>query len=146
MKIGVIFVHSAKEYLMQIKLCEIHINNKLEDLDKLKSMIFKITTTLKQDVVSSSGNQDKLGDAIAKIVDLETEINQAIDDFIDKKREISSIIDKVKNAEQLQVLHKRYLEHKRWEEIACEMNMTFRNVCYIHGRALETVERIMKGE
>lgn len=141
-----IIVHSAKEYLMQIKLCEIHIDNKLEDLDKLKALVFKVTTALKPDVVSSSGSQDKLGDAIAKIVDLQNEINQAIDDFIDKKREISSIIDKVTNAEQLEVLHKRYLEHKRWEQIACEMNMSFRNVCYIHGRALETVESIMKGE
>lgn len=139
-------MNNAKEFLMQIKLCEIHITNKLEDLDKLKSMIFKITTTLKQDVVSSSGSQDKLGDAIAKIVDLEEEINQAIDEFIDKKREISSIIDKVTNAEQLQVLHKRYLEHKQWENIAVEMNIALRTVYNIHGSALQAVERIMKGE
>ena len=133
------------EFLKQVELCDRNITNKLEELSHLKSMVLKVTATWKQDVTSGGmGNQDKLGDAISKIVDLETEINQEIDKFVDKAREVSAVIQKVQDADQLAVLHKRYFLYHTWEQIACDMNMTYRNVCYIHGKALQAVEELMK--
>ena len=74
----------AKEFLMQVELCDINISNKLDELSHLKSMVLKITSTWKQDIISGgSGNQDKLGDAVSKIIDMETEINSAVDKFVD---------------------------------------------------------------
>lgn len=134
----------AKEYLNQVRLCDTKINNKLEELSRLRDMVTKITATLKADVVGGGGSQDKLGDAVARIVDLQREINAAVDDYVDRSRAIAAIIDKISDAEQLQVLHKRYFEYKKWEEIACEMHMTYRNVCYIHGRALQSVAALLK--
>ena len=58
----------AKEYLQQVKLCDAHIGNKLEELSRLKDMVYHITSTLRGDVVSGGGSKDKLGDAVAKIV------------------------------------------------------------------------------
>ena len=80
----------AKRMLQQVRLFDIHINSKLEELDKLKALTMKITTTIKPDVVSSGGNQDKIGDAVAKIVDLQDEINQAVDDYIDRKKMVNA--------------------------------------------------------
>ena len=136
---------NAKHFLQQIKLYDSKINSLLEELDNLKAMTLKITTTLKQDVVSSGGSQDKIGDAIAKIVDLEAEINAAVDGFVNKKKAVNDVLDKVHDPDQYAVLYKRYILYKRWEQIACDMSMTYRNVLYIHGRALQTVDRIMKG-
>ena len=135
----------AKEFLQQVKLCDMHINEKLEELEKLKALTMKITATWKQDAVSGSGNQDKLGDAVAKIVDLEREINSAVDSYVDKKKEVSAIIEKIKDPDQVAVLYKRYFQGEHWEQIAFEMGFTYRNVCYIHGRALQTVEVLLKG-
>ena len=133
----------AKAYLKQIELCDIHISSKIEEVDKLRALATKVTSTLKADVVSGSMNQDKLGDAVAKIIDLQDDINKSIDRYIDLKNEISKIIEKVTDADQAAVLYKRYFLYERWEQIACEMNMTYRNVCYIHGRALQTVESLL---
>lgn len=133
----------AKEYLEQVKLFDAHINNKLEELQRLKDMVTKVTSTWKGDVVSGGGNQDKLGDAVARIVDLKNEVNQAIDDYIDKQKEIGAILDQIKDADQLRVLYKRYFDDLTWEQIACDMHMTYRNVCYIHGRALQAVGRLL---
>lgn len=133
----------AKEYLQQVKLCDVHVNNNLEELSKLKDMVYHITSTLRGDVVSGSGSQDKLGDAVAKIVDLEAEINEAVDAYVDKKREVSKTIERIKDPDQVQVLHKRYFEYLTWEQIACEMHMTYRNVCYIHGRALQAMAELI---
>ena len=134
----------AKAYLRRIELLDAHINNKLNDLATLRTMVTKITATITPVAVSGSGNQDKLGDAIAKIVDLQDEINQKIDKFVDSKREVSAVLEKLQEPDHVKVLHKRYIEYKQWEQIACEMKYTYRNVCYIHGKALQAVEAILK--
>lgn len=134
----------AKAYLRRIELLDAHINNKLNDLAALRSMVTKITATITPVAVSGSGNQDKLGDAIAKIVDLQDEINQKIDKFVDAKKEVSAVFEKLQEPDHVKVLHKRYIEFKPWEQIACEMKYSYRNVCYIHGKALQAVEAILK--
>ena len=37
----------AKEYLKRVKLYDTHINNKMEELDRLNAMVRKITQTLR---------------------------------------------------------------------------------------------------
>lgn len=134
----------SKKYLQQIQLYDSHITTKLEELQHLKGMVLRITPTLKDDVVSGGGTQDKLAEAVAKIVDLEAEINRDIDRYVNAKQEISATLDKLTNPDQLQVLHMRYVQYKTWEQIACDMNMTYRNVCYIHGKGLQAVNEILK--
>ena len=135
---------NPKEYLKQVKLYNTHISNKLDEMDRLKDIVTKVTTSLSFDPVHGSGNQDKLGNAVARIVDLQTEVNQAIDAYIDKKREICLVIDQIKDPDQLRVLYKRYFDDLTWEQIACDMHMSYRNVCYIHGKALQAVAKILE--
>ena len=136
----------AKEFLSQVELCDIHISNMLDELQQLKDMVLKITGKWKDDVISGgSGNQDKLGSAVSKIVDMEAEINSAVDNYVDKKKEVKAVLGKITDPDQVAVLYKRYFQYMTWEEIACEMHMTYRNVCYIHGKALQTVEELLNG-
>ena len=134
----------AKAYLQQVKLYDTHINNKLEELSRLKALSTQITSTIKDVPAFGGGSQDKLGDIVAKIVDLENEINEAVDAYIDKQREIGRLLERLEDADQVAVLHKRYFEYMPWEQIALEMHMTYRNVCYIHGRALQEMERMVQ--
>jgi DNA-directed RNA polymerase specialized sigma subunit len=138
-------VCDAKAFLMKIELLDAHINNRINDLHELKSLVTKITATISQVSVSGSGNHDKIGDSVAKIVDLQDEINQKIDKYVDLKREISALLEKIQDPDQVKVLHKRYFEYKPWEQIACEMGYSYRNVCYIHGKALQAFEALMEG-
>jgi DNA-directed RNA polymerase specialized sigma subunit len=135
----------AKAYLQKIELLDAHINNKLNDLHMLRTLVTKITANISPVAVSGSGNQDKLGDAVAKIIDLQDEINRKIDTFVDLKREISAKLEQIDDADFVKVLHKRYFEYKPWEQIACEMNYSYRNVCYIHGKALQAFAAVMEG-
>lgn len=136
--------NEIQEMLKSIKLYDTHINNKLEEVAALRDMITKITATLRDDASLGGGNNDKVGAAVAKIVDLENEINEAVDRYVDRKREIDAIVERVTNADQLRVLHKLYYEYKSWGRIAEEMHMTERNAQFIHGRALLTIARILK--
>ena len=88
---------NAKEYLCRIGRCDAKINAMLAEVDGLYAMVTKITPTLKSDVVTGGGNQDKIGGAVAKIVDLKDDINREIDRFVDMKRETAAMLDKLEN-------------------------------------------------
>jgi len=134
---------NTKDFLQQIELFDNHINNKLEELERLRSLTLKITSSLKQDVVSASGSQDKLGDAVAKIVDLQNEINQSIDLYVDRKREVNRVLEQIRDVDYFQVLSKRYLLYEPWEQIAMEMGYTYRHITRLHGEALQAVRKIL---
>lgn len=134
----------STKYLREIKKLDSIINSQLDEVDSLYAMITRITPVLKDDVVTGSGNTDKIGNAIAKITDLKEEINRDIDKLVDKKREASSLLKKLENPLHYEVLHKRYVLFESFEQIALEMGYTYRNICYIHGRALQAFDRILK--
>lgn len=136
--------NAAKEFLKQVRLCDIHINNMLEEKARLKALALKITSTWGAAPVSGSRSQDKMGDAIAKIVDLEREIDKAVDEYVDKKKEVIAVLEKIQNPDQLEVLYKRYIQYESFEQISNEMGMTYRNVCNIHVKALQSVNESLE--
>lgn len=136
--------NSAKRYLQRIKHCDSCINTKLEERQRLWDKMTKITPTLKQDVVSGGGSQDNMSDAMAKLIDLEAEINREIDFFIDARKAVTKTIDKVDDARLHTVLNMRYVQFKTWEQIACDMGCSYQWVCKLHGIALQAVEKIIK--
>lgn len=136
----------AKAFLVRIQIYDAIIDSKIEEVQKLESMITKITPTLRDDAGSGGGFSDKLGDAVAKIVDLRNEINSYIDSYVEMKRETARVMEQLQDPDQYKVLYKRYFEGKTFETIACDMFMTYRNVCYIHGKALQEIEKILKRE
>lgn len=136
--------NSAKRYLQQIRRLDTKINRDIEELHRLKAMVTKITPTLKQDVVSGGGSQDKLAEAMSKIIDFEAEINREIDFFIDARNAVTATIDKVEDARLHKVLNMRYVQFKTWEQIACYMGRSYQWVCKLHGTALQVVEKIIE--
>ena len=135
---------NAKECLNSIREYDVMIDSKLAEVDALYTMITRITPVLKTDMVASGGaDQDKIGNALAKIIDLKDEINRDIDHFVDKKREVIALLMQIGNPLYYQVLHKRYFLYQTFEQIALEMDYSYRGICYLHGRALQAFERLM---
>lgn len=131
--------------MSEIRRLDAVIDAKLAERDALYEMLTHITPTLKQDVVSSCGfQQDKMGNAIAKIADLGNEIDSVIDSFIDKKREASALLERLENPLHYQVLHKRYVLFQSFEKIAGDLNYSYRNICYLHGRALQAFDGVLQ--
>lgn len=139
-------MESAKEYLQNIKRYDAIIDAKQREIDDLYALITRVTPVLKTDVVSGGGNQDKIGSAVAKITDLQAELNRDIDHFVDLKREAASKLGKVTKAEYYEILHKRYFEYQSLEQIAVSMNYTYRWIRRLHGRALNVFGKIMNEE
>ena len=80
-----------------------------------------------------------MADTVAKIVDLEAEINRDIDRLVDLKREIVGVIKSISNPEYQTLLEKRYLCFLTWEQIAVDMNYGIDNIYKLHSKALKCV-------
>ena len=133
-------------YLNRIRLLEKQINAMQEEIRWLEESATRITPTLKEDVVSCSGSQDRVGDAAAKIGDLKSECKQAMLALAEERNKIARQLKKVRNAEYFEILHKRHMECMTFEDIATSMHYSYRWVWTLHKRALMAFRRVLESE
>ena len=130
---------TAKDFLSQAYRLDQRINAKIAQVASLNDLATKCTYTLSGMPGSPHKGSDSMADAIAKIIDLQTEINCDIDRLVDLKRDIVEAIKAVENTELQTLLEKRYLCFKTWEHISVEMGYTVRTVYRMHDKALKKV-------
>ena len=134
---------TIKEYLSQAYRIDQRINSKLEQVQSLRELAEKATSTLSDTPCSGNGNKQKIESVIVKIIDLEHEIDEEIDRLIYLNKDIVSLIKRVKNPEYQTLLELRYLNFKTWEQIASEMHYSIQHTFRIHDKALSLL-RIFK--
>lgn len=135
---------TAKEYLSQTYRIDQRITSKISQVQSLRELAAKATTTLSDIPRSSSSNHHRMEDFIAKALDLESEINADLQHLIDLKHEVVTIIKCVESPELQTLLELRYLCFRTWEQIAVELYYDIRHVHRLHGRALNEVETIRR--
>ena len=134
---------TVKEYLSQAKFLDQRINSKIQQVAALNDLATKATSTLTGMPRNPNHATSSMEDVIAKIIDLQSEINNNIDTLVDLKRSLSKTIKAVDSPEYQTVLEKRYLCFQSWEQIAVEMGYDLRWLYRIHGKALEEVKAIL---
>lgn len=133
----------AKEYLKQIKKLNSMIENKQVELEQLRELSKSISSQpTDQEYVQSSGTSDKVGNIVVKIVDMQCEINDMIDEYIDKKAEITRVIESLE-CDAYNVLHKRYIQGMTYDSIAESVDLSRQWVMELHNRALEEVNSLI---
>lgn len=134
----------AKEYLMQAKFLDMRINSKIQQIEALNDLATSATSVLTGMPHSPNKATSKMADAVAKIVDLQAEINHDIDMLVDLKREISSTIKAVPSSELQTLLEKRYLCFQSWEQIAVDMGYSMHHLYKLHNQALSIYDGFLK--
>ena len=134
----------AQAYLEKIRKLDVRIACLLEEKKQLEDMALRVTPSMSGCGGSSGGNHDKLGNAVCRITDKEKEIDRTVDELVDLKDEASTLLARLDNPAHLNVLHKRYFQYKSFESIAVEMGYTYRNIHYLHGRALQALEKVLE--
>ena len=134
---------NAKEYLSQAVWLDRMIDSKLEQLEMLKSLAMKVTSSFTKEKISGGNiEKSKMESTMVKVIDLEHEINADIDRLVNLKKDIQDTINKMDDINQQLLLELRYLSGKGWEEIAASMGYDPRTVYRIHGKALKEFERM----
>lgn len=133
----------VKEYLGQIKDLELNIKHMQEELEELRSVATKITSTLSGERVQSSGSNQKMADAVCSFVDLEKEISAKIAESYLKKREIIKTIELL-DYKNRDFLYKVYVQGYSLSDVASMSNKEYGWSTYRHGIALERLREILK--
>lgn len=132
----------TREYLSKAFRLENFINAKLEQKQRTFEMATKATSTLSLASVGGSTEQSKVENYVVKFVDLENEINKAIDELVEIKLNISRAIGKVKDDNLRLVLELRYSNFMKWEQISVDMNYGCKQVKRLHKKALSELEKM----
>lgn len=131
---------TTKQYLEQVDRLNRMINNKLSEIYQLKTLICSISVVTEGEKVKSSISQDKLGDTIARIVDMEKEADEMIDDMLEIKSKIIGQVESIENTNYYDVLFLRYIKMETYKDISKKMNYSEKQVRRIHRLALEEFE------
>jgi len=131
-----------KEELKELRVVSKIIDSKERQLSQLK----RYCTTIKSFDYSkekiNGGKKQDFSDTVAKIIDLESEINKDIDDLIDKKIKMKEFIKSTLSGNEYIVIQMRYFDEYDWIEIAIQLNYTIDNIYKIHGKALFKLNKV----
>ncbi len=136
---------TAKKYLSEVQRLQTIIEQKQERIKEIResaSTVRAVRYDLEK--VQGGGHRDKIGDSVAKIVDLETEVENDIVNLLYRKHEITNQIHKLANLNHMKILYKRYIEGKDLQTIADEINYTYQYVLELQKQALKAFETTNK--
>lgn len=133
---------NIKDYLENAFRIDHRIASKLEQIVSYNALATKATSTFSG---LPGGNKDihRMENTIIKIVDLEREVNDQIDELIDIKTDITHMIAKLQNPEYRLVLELRYLNMKSWEQISVELGYNSRHARRMRDEAICELEKIV---
>ena len=133
---------TAKEYLLQVKKLDMMISNKLQEVEHWKCIATSTNASGSGERVQASGSWQKMADAVARYMDIERDINAAIDELVDRRQEIIRTIEQLPVTEY-DILHKVYIQGKDFSVVADRYDKTYSWVTTVHGRGLKHLQNIL---
>lgn len=121
----------VKEYLGSLRLLDARIDQRIKQLDELKR---------RQSYISAASlccGDDPGRDALG---DLQAEISGEILQFEKKRNEIINVIQNLNDHKFMQVLYKRYVEYKPFEQIAAELGYARSHTLLLHRNAVAAMD------
>ena len=133
----------AKNYLRQVEMLDVRIQNKLIERQQWRDIALGVTASVDGERIQASTSQQKMANAIEKCVDMESEIDALVDELITTKRDVIAVIEKLDSPTEYNILHKRYIQFLSLQEIADDYNRDYGWVTTTHGRALKSVQILL---
>lgn len=133
----------AKEYLQQVKKIDKLIENKLIEKEQWFAIATGTTASSEDgDRVQSSGSQQKMADAVCKMIEIQEEINNLIDMYIDTKQGVINTIEQLP-ADEYDVLHKIYIQGKNMRQTAAACDKSYDWVKIVHKQGMRDVQMFL---
>lgn len=127
----------VKTWLRSYRYLKSEVERLEEELAEWRSKAEKMTREL-SGMPSGSGGGDKVPACVEKIWELERELSAKLAGMVEQRKEIERAIEALPD-KQKQLMRYRYIDGMKWEKVAVEMNMEYRWVLRIHGRALQEI-------
>ena len=127
---------TAKEYLDQLHLLDVKINQDLERLEEMKHGALGIRAMQYDTDKVQVSPADRLCADVARYTDFSEKINKEINRFIEAKNRVIEQIQGLQNPVYVQVLFKVYVQYKTLKEATPEIGLSYSTVLIKHAEAL----------
>lgn len=125
-----------KRYLNGYRDCTRRERQLQEQIDALRSQ--QMFPSVNNDGMPKGNTHSDLSGYVARLDALISQLEHEQALAVRQYKEIHDRIYKMQNRAEKEVLIRRYLMGKTWEQIAVEMNYTYRHVTRLHGAALQS--------
>lgn len=132
---------NTKEYLNQVSRLEKTIEHKVTEILQYRELATRLKSVQYGVKVRTSLEPDRIGNAIAKIDDMECQLSKLVNQYLYKKSYIAAQIDTMEDEKLYHVIVSRYIEKKTFEQIADELNYSQRQISRLHESALAEFEK-----
>ena len=136
---------TAKEYLWKIQ----RLDSELETLISERNELEKAQTFLRSPQVdgdrvqtSPSGDPPWMG-YIIKWDELTNRIGEKWDELIEERQKVIKLIYSLEDSRHIEILYKKYVEHKRFTRIAREIHYSVDRIWHLHGEALVAFQQVL---
>lgn len=127
--------------LFELKRMNERITNKLEQLEELRFLAQEVSSPkANPDVIQTNGSQDRMETIVARMVDLEREVDNLVDAFADHKAKVIRQIYRLPRERHQNILYERYILCMKISEIAVQEDMLERSVKKAHAKALNAFD------
>ena len=131
-----------KHQLKQIRLIDLEIKTKIEELDRLNNSFLKSPSLKEVNVQESKvGLKD---DVYVKLISLSEYIDQRVDNLIDLKYQLIKAIEQLDDSKERTIIWMKYISSKNWDEIAEELQISKTTLFILHDEAVKKIERCTK--
>ena len=127
---------TAKEFLQQAYYSQKEAEMKLEQIERLKSLATRTTTSLKA-TPGGKGEGSAIENAILKLDEQINKLGEEVTELLKISDEVSKAISQVRDFAERRILKYRYLCFFSWKQISVLMKMSERQIFRLHGKAIE---------
>ena len=131
----------ARWYLNQARIMSAKAKAKQEEIEKIESLLLQGVSFGEK--LGSGNNLNKNEHIIFRLIELKDQLNWQLEELIEKQVEIMGMIDRLSSAEEISILHKRYLQSKKFVVIADEMSYSRQQVYRIHDQAVADIQKLL---
>lgn len=126
---------TTKEWLSRATNIDKEIGRLLRERRAAWDRAVSVTSRLNANNVSGTKDPHKYDTLVA----YENLIDAKVDELYAVKQEILIAIDRVQNDTLKALLLERYINGKKWEQIAIDLNYSWRQIIRLHGQALQEI-------
>ena len=138
---------AAKDYLEVVRSLSIEIDERAEHIRELRE---RARSAGGYDPTACRGRQgdraDRVGKAAARIADAEAALLTMFEQYLQRRKETSALLDKLENVDDMCILSGRYIRREKWQDIADFLDIDYRYATRLHRRALQSFGELLTRE
>lgn len=132
---------TTKEYLLSVKRLDNMINDKLDEIYRVKTRATNITVPCDKERVDGTHCNDRIGEQVTDIVEMEKDVDLLTDIRVDTIRHIKKICKQI-NPIHADILEKHYIDYLSFSQIGTIYGFKIGKTKYICKEAQKEFEKI----